>query len=26
MDGYYYNPAYSESRYTWIYALSKVAP
>jgi peptide/nickel transport system substrate-binding protein len=26
IQGYYYNPAYSESRYTWIYALSKVAP
>ncbi len=26
IKGYYYNPAYPESRYTWIYALSKVAP
>jgi peptide/nickel transport system substrate-binding protein len=26
IKGYYYNPAYPQSEYTWIYALSKVAP
>ena len=26
MKGYYYNPAYGQSAYNWIYALSKVAP
>lgn len=26
IDGFYYNPAYSDPAYTYIYALSKVAP
>ena len=26
IKGYYYNPAYCQAAYTWIYALSKVAP
>jgi peptide/nickel transport system substrate-binding protein len=26
IKGYYYNPAYTQDSYTWIYALSKVAP
>ena len=26
IKGYYYNPAYSQAEYTWIYALSKAMP
>jgi len=26
IQGYYYNPAYGQAAYNWIYALSKVAP
>jgi len=26
ISGYYFNPAYSQPEYTWIYALEKVAP